>query len=144
MSHENMELARRTLEDFLAGKSEFDTEGKLTKLAGEEHWDPHIEFDVSEAVVPELRGVFRGKDAVRRWWDEWLDAWETVEFEYELLDAGDRVVVLINQRMRGRSTGIEVSRGKYAQVATYRDGLLVHWRFYGNQSEALKAVGLTE
>ena len=62
----------------------------------------------------------------------------------ELLDAGDRVVALIDQRMRGRSTGIEVSRGKYAQVASYRDGLLVRWRFYGDQAEALEAVGLSQ
>jgi hypothetical protein len=40
--------------------------------------------------------------------------------------------------------GIEVSRGKYAQVGSYRDGLLVHWRFYGDQAEALEAVGLSE
>ena len=71
-------------------------------------------------------------------------AWETVEVEYELLDAGNHVVVLIDQQMRGRSTGIEVSRGKYAQVGSYRDGLLVHWRFYGDQAEALAAVGLAE
>ena len=66
MPHENVALARQTLEDFLAGKSEFDTEGNLTKLAGEEHWDPHIEFDVSETVVPELKGVFRGKNAIQQ------------------------------------------------------------------------------
>jgi|GEM_PF-5492248 len=137
-----MELARRTLEDFIAGKSEFDAQGTLIKLAGEEHWHPDIELEVPEAVVPEMRGVFRGKDAVRRWWAEWLGAWETVEFEYELLDAGDRIVVLIDQRMRGRATGIEVSRGNYAQVGTYREGLLVHWRFYDDQSAALRATGL--
>ena len=74
------------------------------------------------AVVPEMRGVFRGKEAVRRWWREWLGAWETVEFEYELLDAGNRVVALIDQRMRRRSIGIEVSRGKYAQVGCYGTG----------------------
>jgi hypothetical protein len=36
--------------------------------------------------------VYRGKEAVMRWWREWLTAWETVEFDYELMDAGDRVV----------------------------------------------------
>jgi SnoaL-like domain len=112
-----VEIVRAAVEDFIAGKTEFDADGALTRMAGEEHWHPDIELDVSEAVVPEMRGVFRGKEAVRRWWGEWLGAWETVEFEYELLDAGDRVVVLIDQRMRGRSTGIEVSRGKYAQGA---------------------------
>jgi len=46
--------------------------------------------------------------------------------------------------MRGRSSGIEVPMGKYAQVATFRDGLMVHWKLYTSQSEALEAVGLSE
>jgi hypothetical protein len=50
------------------------------------------------------------------------NAWETLEFEYELIDAGDRVIMLLEQRMRGRSTGIEVPMGKYAQIATFQDG----------------------
>jgi ketosteroid isomerase-like protein len=144
MAQENAEIIRQAFEAFIAGKTEFDADGTLIKMPDEERWHPDIELDVPEAVVPEMRGVFRGKEAVRRWWGEWLGAWEAVEFEYELLDAGDRVVALIDQRMRGRSTGIEVSRGKYAQVFTLRDGLLVHWRFYGDQAEALKAVGLSE
>jgi hypothetical protein len=66
MSQENVELTRGALENFIAGKSEFDRDGRLIKLGGEEIWDPDIEFDVSESVVPDLRGVFHGKDAVRR------------------------------------------------------------------------------
>lgn len=142
MAQENMEIVRAAMEDFIAGKTKFDDDGTLIRMAGEEYWHPDIELDVSEAVVPEMKGVFRGKEAVRRWWSEWLGAWETVEFEYELRDAGDHVVALIDQRMRGRSTGIEVSRGRYAQVARYKDGLMVHWRFYGDQAKALEAVGL--
>jgi hypothetical protein len=46
--------------------------------------------------------------------------------------------------MRGRSTGIEVPFGKYAQVWTLRDGLLVHWEAYTSQSKALEAAGLSE
>ncbi len=69
---------------------------------------------------------------------------ETLEFEYHLVDAGDRVVMLLEQRMRGRSTGIEVSLGKYAQVATFRDGLIFRWKLYLSQAEALKPAGLRE
>jgi ketosteroid isomerase-like protein len=145
MSRENVELLRAAWEDYLAGKAEFDAEGTVVKLPGEDWWDPEIEWDASEARVPDLAGVYRGKEAVRQWWREWLAAWETLQFEYELVDAGDRVVALIDhQRMRGRSTGIEVSMRKYAQVATFRDGLMVHWKVYLSQSEALEAVGLRE
>ena len=143
MSRENVELWRASIEDFRAGTSEFDREDTLTKMA--ELWDPEIEWEVSEeAAAPDIGGVYRGIEAVRQFWREWLAAWEIVEFEYELVDAGERVVVLLDQRMRGRSTGIEVPLGKYAQVATFRDGLIVHWKVYPSQSEALEAVGLSE
>jgi ketosteroid isomerase-like protein len=52
--------------------------------------------------------------------------------------------MLLDQRMRGRSTGIEVPMGEYAHVATFRNGLMVHWTYYASQSQALEAVGLSE
>ena len=45
--------------------------------------------------------------------------------------------------MRGRSTGIDVPLGKYAQLYTFRDGLIVHWKLYESQAEALQAAGLS-
>jgi ketosteroid isomerase-like protein len=134
MSQENVELLRVAHEAFLAGKSEF----------GAELLDPEIEWDASETPALDLSGVYRGIEAVQQFWREWLTAWETVQFEYELVDAGDRVVALIDQRMRGRSTGIEVPFGKYAHVYTFRNGLIVHWKGYMSQSEALEAAGLSE
>jgi hypothetical protein len=142
MSRENVELWRTFIEDFRAGTSELDREATLTKMA--ELWDPEIEWDASGSALPDIGGVYRGIEAVLGFWREWLAAWEFVEFEYELVDAGDRVVVLLDQRMRGRSTGIEVPLGEYAQVATFRDGLMVHWKLYVSQAEALEAVGLRE
>ena len=143
MSQENVEIIRGMYDDFLAGKSEFDAEGMLIRLAGEERFDPEIEWDASGSPIPDLAGIYRGKEEVLKFWREWLAAWETVEFEYELVDAGDRVVVLLDQRMRGHSTGIEVPIGKYAHVCTLRNGLVVHWVAYASQSAALEAVGLS-
>jgi hypothetical protein len=89
-------------------------------------------------------GSIGGKRRCGSWWREWLAAWETLQFEYELVDAGDRVVMLLEQRMRGRSSGIEVPLGEVGQVATFRDGLMVHWKLYLAHAEALEAVGLPE
>ncbi len=91
-----------------------------------------------------LSGVYRGIEAVRQWWRGWFAAWDTFHFEYELVDGGDRAVMLIDLRMRGRSTGIPVSLGKHAWVATFRDGLLVHQKLYMSQAEALEAAGPSE
>ena len=102
------------------------------------------EWDSSEFEMPDISGVSHGVESVRKFWRQWLVAWETVQFEYQLVDAGDSVVVLIDQWMRGRSTGIEMRVGKYAQVYTFRNGLVVHWKAYMSQSQALEVVGLSE
>ena len=122
--------------------SETDWEDWITSTS--ELYDPGIEWNASAILIPGVTGMYRGKDGVGQFWREWLGAWETSKFEYELLDAGDRVVLLLDQSMRGRSTGIEVQLGKYAQVATFSNGLMVHWQAYPSQSEALEAAGLSE
>jgi SnoaL-like domain len=142
MSQENVEILRAEIESFLAGTSESAREDMLGWQA--EAWDPEIELDASEAPVLDIAGVYRGRDAVQRFWREWLAAWETFRFDYELVDAGDRVVLLLDLRMRGRSTGIDVPLDNVAWVYTYRSGLLIHQKFCMDQSEALKAVGLEE
>jgi hypothetical protein len=145
MSQENVERVRTALEDFISRKGEFDADGMLTKLPDEELLDPEVEWDASEVPVLDIRGVYRGIDAVRQYWREWYAAWEMLDYGFELVDAGEHVVALFNdQRMRGRSTGIEVPVPKYATVMTLRNGLLVHWKLYMNQSEALETVGLSE
>ena len=144
MSKENVELWRASIEAefaFRAGASEFDPEATISKMA--ELWDPEMELDVTAFEGPDIGGgVYRGSEAARQFWREWFAAWETLQFEYELVDAGDRVVMLLDLRMRGRSSGIEVSFGKHAFVTTFRDGLMVHSKLYMSHPEALEAAGL--
>src|SRR5215217_5947741 len=100
MSQENVEGVRMALENFIAGKGEFDKEGMLTKMPNEEVFDPEIEWDASETPVMDLSGVYRGIDAVRQYWRQWFAAWQVLEYEFRVLDAGDRVVALFDhQRM---------------------------------------------
>ena len=141
MSQENVDILRAGLESFLAGTSESAREDMLGGQA--EGWDPEIELDASEAPVLDIAGVYRGRDAVQRFWREWLAAWETFRFDYELVDAGDRVVMLFDMQMRGRSTHIEIPFGNVAWVYTYRDGRVIHQKLYMSHSEALEAVGLS-
>jgi ketosteroid isomerase-like protein len=142
MSQENVDLTR-TYFDLIARASskDFDTETTISKMA--EFWDPELEWDASEAPF-DLSQVGRGIEAGRQWCRDWFTAWEALQFEYEVVDAGDRVVTLLDLRMRGRSTGIEVVLGEHAWVTTFRDGLMVRNKLYMDQSEALEAVGLSE
>ena len=142
MSQENVERLRPYAEAFRTGTSESDREAMITKL--EEIADPDAELELAGGPGFDLSGAYRGTDAIRQFWREWLAAWETLKYEYELVDAGERVVLLFDLRVRGRSTGIEMPVGKVAWVYTFRDGLIVHMKFYLSQSEALEAVGLSE
>jgi ketosteroid isomerase-like protein len=142
MSQANVDIFRAYHEEIIrANKEDLDTETTIAKMA--EFWDPEVEYDMSESPWLDLGGVYRGMESVRRLWREWLTAWDTFHFEYELVDAGDRVVVLLDTRMRGRSTGIEVAAGKTAFVTTFRNGRIVHNKLYLSHSEALEAVGVS-
>jgi ketosteroid isomerase-like protein len=132
MSQENVERLREGFEAFLAR-----TDGWGTELL-----HPDVVWDATNSQIFDISRVYHGPAGVAAFWREWLGAWETVEFEYELVDAGDQVVALVDQRMRGRSTEIEVPLGKYAHLYTFRDGLIVHWKLYESQAEALEAAGL--
>ena len=141
MSHDNVAIWRANLEaqraEFAVGTSPEATISKMTEI-----WDPEVELDASEVAVLDLNRVYRGADGARQFWQQWFSAWETIEYDHELFDAGERVVMLLDLHMRGRSTGIETSFGKFAWVSTFRDGLIVHTKIYMSQSEALEACGL--
>lgn len=132
MSRENVERVRGAFEAFL--RRELSSGGAILH--------PDIVWDASDSQIFDISRVYHGLEGVAEFWREWLSAWETVEFEYELVEAGDRVVALIDQHMRARSTHIDMPIGKYAQVYTFRDGMVVHWKLYESQAEALAAAGL--
>jgi ketosteroid isomerase-like protein len=143
MSQENVEIWRANVETLLAQLGAgTDPEATISTLA--EIWDPQVELDATDATALDLNGVYRGADAARQFWQEWFSAWETVSFEYDLVDVEERVVMLVDMKMRGRSTGIEVPFGKFAWVSTFRDGLIIYAKLYMSQSEALEAVGRRE
>ena len=142
MSQENVEIWRANVEALLAQLGSGSTpESTISTLA--EIWHPQVELDASDATALDLNRFYRGPGEARQFWQEWFSAWETLSFDYELLDAGERVVMLLDMQMRGRSTGIEVPFGKFAWVGTFRDGLLVRATLYMSQSEALEACGLS-
>ncbi len=141
MSRENVETLRVSIEGLLpsltAGTSPNDTISGMHEI-----WDPEIELDATEAPVLDVNRVYRGADAVRQFWQEWFSAWGTLRFDYELVDAGERVVMPLDLQMRGRSTGIEMPFGKLAWVSRFRDGLIVHVKLRVSLSEALEAAGM--
>lgn len=103
---------------------------------------PDIEWDLTEfAHPPNVPMVLYGVDAVRSFWQHWLDAWVPLGAEYEMVEAGNSVVMLVRkERFRARATGSVLTMTPYAQRATFRDGLMITWKAYGSQSAALEAA----
>ena len=133
MSQENVERLREAFDNFLAGKSEW----------GAELVDPNVEWDGTNALIFDIDRVYHGQEGVRQYWREWLSAWETVQFEYELVDAGDSVVVATRIWARGKGSGVE---GEMPQGMVYslRNGLVTRVDLYESKRIALEAVGLSE
>lgn len=143
MSQENVEIWRASLDRQLTALTTGATpEATIAGMA--EIWHPDVELDASDARVPDFDDYYRGSGEVRRFWQEWFAAWETLDWTYELIDAREQVVALLDMSLRGRSTGIELPFPKFAWVSTFRDGLIVHTKLYMNPAQALEAVGLAE
>jgi ketosteroid isomerase-like protein len=106
-------------------------------------YDPEIEWDVTGTQVPvsDVKTISHGHDGIRAFWRHWFETWEAVTFEYEeFIDAGDDVVGVLTQRMRGRASGLDVEWKSYAQVWTVRNEKIVRVRFFSSREDALAAL----
>ena len=139
MSEENVETVRRIFDSFAVVQDDL----RRRDLAIGKPWAEDVEFDASDLALPDLGdGRLRGHEGVRRVWVAWLAAWEDITFEYELRDAREHVVALIEQQMHG-SEEMELE-GRYAQLWTFKAGEVVRWKGFRDQREALEAAGLSE
>jgi ketosteroid isomerase-like protein len=76
--------------------------------------------------------------------DEWLMAWGLFRGEpRELIDLGDRLVLLGEAVGRGKESGVQL-RQSYAVVLTFQGGRVIREQYYADHAEALEAVGLRE
>jgi ketosteroid isomerase-like protein len=128
MSRQNVESARRGFEHFLR--------------TGEPQWetiDPNVE--VYDHDIPDAT-TYRGHEGYTGWLAGWGEAWSDFSLEPERwIDAGDKVVFVFELTAKGKGSGVEVKR-RDAMVLTIRDGKTVRVDYYGNESQALEAVGL--
>jgi ketosteroid isomerase-like protein len=134
MSQENVELVRGMFERI---GSHGENPAALYEVL-----DDEVIWDGTALDLPGF-GVGRGHQGVREWWDRWLDTWEQWEYRPErFVDAGDRVVVVVRQRVRGKGSGVQVDQG-HAQVWTIRDGRAIRIDLHPTTQLALEAVGLS-
>ena len=112
--------------------------------AAAEFWDPEIEWRAMEGAADDV-GVMRGPDALRRYYEDWVDTLADLRAEIEevLFESGDRVAVVVRNSGRGRASGAAV-HGRYYVACVVRDGRIVAGREYATRDEAVEGVqGLT-
>jgi ketosteroid isomerase-like protein len=103
--------------------------------------------DVETKFDPEfealgLGGTFRGREGLVRMIQAFGEAWELWELlPATVLDLGDRVLVLGSFRMPGTASGMEFTR-EFAQLVTFRGGLVQHEQVFFAWDKGLRAAGL--
>ena len=133
MSEENVETVRRGFEHF-----------RRTGEFLEETTAPHYVWDMSTFRGWPEQQTYEGIEGAREFIRTWTDAWEEWELDLEgLYDAGDKVVAVVRQRGRSKSTQLEVDM-TFAQVFTVEGGKVTRMQMYAGPEEGLAAVGLSK
>jgi uncharacterized protein len=131
-------MSHRNVEQFLQGAEALNRGAMDSALA---RYAPDVVFEPQAAA---MEGTFNGRDGVRQFFSGLAEHYDFFRAQFsEIRDLGDRVLALGTMTTRAKASGIE-QEAPLAIVATYRDGLVTHFKDYGDDAEALKAAGLPE
>ena len=139
VSRENIELVRRLYGELASEGSTREFEQRLTDEALSQYLDPGIEWlPVAHSLLAVER--YRGFDGVRRFWGEFVSAWQS--YRVELLsfhDAGDQVAVVVH--IVGRTHELEIEETR-SSLLTLHDGRVVRVQSFADPEGAREAAGL--
>jgi ketosteroid isomerase-like protein len=101
-----------------------------------------VGFEEGPLQVPDAEELQLGPDGVVRFAKSWREPWDEFHAKpREVVDLGDRTLVLVDAFARGRASGVEV-RQPVADLATWRGGRIVRMEHYWRHEQALQAIGL--
>jgi ketosteroid isomerase-like protein len=139
VSRENVELVRRFYADLASEGSPREFERRFTDEALGAFLDPGIEW-IPVAESPLAVDSYRGFDGVRRFWSDFLSAWQSYRVEpLRFDDAGDQVAVVVH--IVGRTHELEVDETR-SSLLTVRDGRVVRVESFAEPEDARTAAGL--
>ena len=143
MSEENVELVRR-----LQPAPDVDIAQLVRDEDVNARWVEavtsvfHSDFECVMMSRIEGPTTYAGLDGLRDAWLDWTAPWAAYRTEIErLIDAGDRVVVLVRDFGRRVGGAYEVAFSA-ATVWSVRDGKVVRAEFFPDRAQALEAAGL--
>ena len=116
-----------------------DLEAVAIAYAPDIEYYPYREFVESALAEP----CYHGRAGYRAYIQATYEVWGTdTRLEpTELIDLGDRFVLLADMPMRAQASGVALAE-KYAGVSTLKHGRVIRQDDYLDQAEALRAVGL--
>jgi ketosteroid isomerase-like protein len=138
VSRKNVELIRRLYAELASEGTTEEFEQRMSDEALGRFLDPEIEWvPVAESLL--AVESYRGYDGVRRFWGEFLSAWESYRVEtLRFDDAGDQVAVVV--RIVGRTHELEVDETR-SSLLTVRDGRVVRVQSFADPDAARQAAG---
>ena len=108
----------------------------------------HTEGVWSSAIKRQVEGgegLYRGREAVGDFWDEWHAVWDDLEIVVSEFRSPADGRVFGFGALRGSGTGSGVGTERpFGWVFQIEDGLIREVRAYLNREEALTAAGLSE
>jgi ketosteroid isomerase-like protein len=133
MSEENVKLLHGVFDAF----NRRDIDAFLTLC------DPDVEF-ISYWLQVEGGGSYRGHDGVRDWWERLLEVYPDFTAEVEdVRDLGDRTITRVCFHGHGVASDVPIGQTMW-QVAEFRHGQIIGWRFVTSEVDALEAAALSE
>jgi ketosteroid isomerase-like protein len=104
---------------------------------------PDIEYYPAQRLVDSglIEPCYYGPSGYRAYVSATAEVWaDEVRFEpFEIVDFGDRVVVLANAPMRAQASGVALTQ-TFAYVTTLEDGMVIRQQEYYDHAEALEAA----
>src|SRR5215207_2974946 len=128
MSQENLEVVRQIYAHWVPGSSP----AKSNLLHPDVEW-----VNPGAALEPGTRAGIEAFTSITEGLDDTITALR-MDVE-QLIDAGDRVVVIATMRGQGSASGVAVER-RHGSVWTIRDGKAVRFQWFNEPEEALEAA----
>lgn len=126
--HARVELVHGIIEALNGG----DLDGMLARM--------HPDFEWRPLEASPVARVYRGREEVRRYVEDWLATFEGLRLDLEdTTEVADRVVTVVRGHGRGRASGLALYN-RFCQVWTVRGGAAVGMAEYATREEGLAGL----
>jgi ketosteroid isomerase-like protein len=128
-----MEPAIELVRDVIEALNRGDVDAMLARMHADFEWTPLEASPVSR--------VYRGREQVRRYVEDWLGTFDELRLDLEdPTETADRVIAPVHAHGRGRASGLALDT-RFCQLWTVRDGAAIAMTEYATRDEALTALG---